>query len=55
MSRVEKEFPNADIKVTPGGILYTYVVRDTNGCIWYVDVTGFKNDTVQKTKLFEAK
>jgi hypothetical protein len=54
---VMKEYPDGDIADLPGyGTNYKYIVRDTNGAVWYVDCLNYKDDNISgKTMIFPAK
>lgn len=52
---VVETYPEADIINIPGQS-YKFIVRDTNGSIWWVETMNSLNDKISnKTKLFSGK
>lgn len=51
--KLVEEFGTTEVMTVPGRERFNdYVIRDTNGAIWYV---WYSSDPAQKTKLFEGQ
>jgi hypothetical protein len=50
VNNIRRDFPNAEVSTIPG-CWYEFIVRDTNGMVWYV-VSGGANHLHNDTILF---